>query len=220
LTGLFLLLLLPPQKQTTSTMKKILALGFILSLTFACSQPKTESDKAIIFQKNLNKEFTNEKSSPLPKDAIKSFKELDFFPVNEQYIIEAELIPTPDEKPFEMQTTTARKPIYIKYGEVHFTLNGKKQKLDVFQDISIREKEEYKKHLFLPFTDLTSGLTTYGGGRYLDLEIPSNNVLILNFNMAYNPYCVYNPKFSCPIPPEQNFIDAEINAGIKDYKYE
>lgn len=201
-------------------MKKILALGFILSLTFACSQPKTESDKAIIFQKNLNKEFTNEKSSPLPKDAIKAFKELDFFPVNEQYIIEAELIPTPDEKPFEMQTTTTRKPIYIKYGEVHFTLNGKKQKLDVFQDISIREKEEYKKHLFLPFTDLTSGLTTYGGGRYLDLEIPSDNVLILNFNMAYNPYCVYNPKFSCPIPPEQNFIDAEINAGIKDYKYE
>lgn len=200
-------------------MKKILTLGFFLSLIFACSQSKTESDKAIIFQKNLNQEFTNKKSSPLPKDAIKTFKGLDFFPINERYIIEAELIHTPGEKPFEMQTTTSRKPIYIKYGEVHFMLNGKQQKLDVFQDISIREKEEYKTHLFLPFTDLTSGLTTYGGGRYLDLEIPSGNLLILNFNMAYNPYCVYNPNFSCPIPPEQNFIDAEINAGVKDYKY-
>lgn len=194
-------------------------LGSLLSIMMACSQPKTDTEKANVFQHNLNKEFANKDSSPLPADAIKKFKQLDFFPISERFIIQAKLTTTPDEKPFEMPTTTARKPTYVKYGEVSFVLNGKEHKLDIFQDVNLREKAEYKKHLFLPFTDLTSGVVTYGGGRYLDLEIPTQDSITLNFNMAYNPYCVYNPKFSCPIPPEQNFINAEINAGVKDYKY-
>lgn len=200
-------------------MRKLIMLGSLLTIMAACSQPKTDSEKATIFQQNLNKEFSNKDSSPLPPDAIKTFKTLDFFPVSERFIIEAKITQTPDEKPFEMPTTTSRKPTYVKYGVIEFSLNGKEIKLDVFQDVGLREKKEYKNHLFLPFTDLTSGVVTYGGGRYLDLEIPQQDTITLNFNMAYNPYCVYNPKFSCPIPPEQNFINAEINAGVKDYQY-
>jgi len=201
-------------------MKRLIILVAAALLQYACtSSPQTESEKALLFQKTLNKEFANKDTSPLVPDALKNFKELDFFPVNERFIIEAQFTRTPDEVPFEMPTTTERKPIYVKYGEATFLLNGKEQKLDLFQDINLRNQKECEKHLFLPFTDLTSGVSTYGGGRYIDLEIPEGEVIVLNFNLAYNPYCVYNPKFSCPIPPEQNYINAEINAGIKDYKY-
>lgn len=203
-------------------MKRFLMLSACIIMLASCSEPKDEQSKAELFQKNLNKEFKSKDSSPLPPDAIKKFKKLDFFPISERFIIEADLVRTPDEKPFEMLTTTDRKPKYIKYGEATFKLSGKEHKVDLFQDLSLLDTKEYAKHLFLPFTDLTSGVTTYGGGRYIDLEIPNedNGKLIINFNLAYNPYCVYNPKFSCPIPPEQNYISTEINAGIKDYKYE
>lgn len=201
-------------------MKKLFMLGALLTMMIACSQPKTAIEKAELFQSKLNKEFANKDSSPLPPDAIKKFTSLDFYPIEERYIIQAKLTLTPEEKPFEMPTTTERKPVYVKYGVLNFLLSGKEHQLDIYQDVNLREKKEYANHLFLPFTDLTSGVSSYGGGRYLDLEIPKTDSITLNFNMAYNPYCVYNPKFSCPIPPAQNFIEAEINAGVKDYKYE
>lgn len=202
-------------------MKKFIAMAMLALVGVACSNnQQSEEARAEQFQKNLNKEFSDAKSSPLPKDALKKFKSLDYFPISEDFVIEGILVRTPDEQPFEMPTTTHRKPVYVKYGEINFSLNNKNFKLDVFQDVALREKREYVNHLFLPFTDLTSGVTSYGGGRYIDLEIPEGDKIIINFNLAYNPYCVYNPKFSCPIPPEQNFIEADINAGVKDYKYE
>lgn len=201
-------------------MKKLFMLGAVLSLLISCSQPKTDIERAEVFQKELNKEFSDSKTSPLPKDALKKFKGLDFFPITEDYVVEAKLVRTPNEKPFTMPTTTSNKLNYVKYGELHFTLNKKEHKVDVFQDLDILKKEDYANHLFLPFTDLTSGVTTYGGGRYIDLEIPEGDLITLNFNQAYNPFCVYNPKYSCPIPPEQNFIEVEINAGVKNYKYD
>ena len=70
-------------------------------------------------------------------------------------------------------------------------------------------------HLFLPFTDNTNGVETYGGGRYIDLKIPAGNTINIDFNKAYNPYCAYSDKYSCPIPPPENHLDIEIKAGIK-----
>lgn len=201
-------------------MKKFLAFICILFLSYACAQSLNELEKAERFQHSLNKEFANKKTSPLPKDALKTFTELDFYPVNERFVITGNLERTPDSPPFEMPTTTNRKPTYKQFGIIRFSLNGKELTLSVYQDLGLIQKEEYQNHLFLPFTDLTSGVTTYGGGRYLDLEIPEGDTIILNFNMAYNPYCAYNPKYSCPIPPEENFLNTEIHAGIKDYKYE
>ena len=73
-------------------------------------------------------------------------------------------------------------------------------------------------YLFLPFTDLTSGVDTYGGGRYIDQKIPEGNSIIIDFNQSYNPYCAYNPRYSCPIPPPENDLLIEIMAGVKDFK--
>ncbi len=201
-------------------MKKLLILASFVLLTIGCNTDKTPTQIAEKFQKELNAEFLNPESTPLPKDALKKFTSLDFFPIEQEFIITGTITTTPEEKPFEMQTTTNRRPIYRKYGEIQFQYQGTPYTLDVFQDLTLIQDQKYADYLFLPFTDLTSGVTTYGGGRYLNLNIPSDTQeIIINFNTAYNPYCVYNPKYSCPIPPEQNFLNFEVNAGVKDYSY-
>ena len=72
--------------------------------------------------------------------------------------------------------------------------------------------------MFLPFSDETNGIESYGGGRYIDLRIPEGNTLIIDFNSAYNPYCAYNDKYSCPIVPRENYLRTRIEAGVKKFK--
>ena len=190
--------------------------ALLISLLSAAQDCIKEHAQA--FQKQINSEYANPKESPLLKEDIKNFRSLEFYPIDLAYCVQAKLVRTPDEKPFNMPTTTERKPRYRKYGELHFTLKGKQCKLDVFQSIDLIKLEEYKDYLFLPFTDITSGNGSYGGGRYIDLKIPEGDIIMIDFNTAYNPYCAYNHKYSCPIPPEQNDILVEIKAGVKDFK--
>ncbi len=150
----------------------------------------------------------------LKQDEIDHFEGLAFFKVEPAYRINTKFTRSIGKK-FEMPTTTDRKPIYRRYGYVDFQLDGKEYRLTVFQNMALKKQKEYKKYLFIPFRDLTSGKETYGGGRYLDTEIPSGDVLILDFNRAYNPYCAYSHRYSCPIPPEENTLKVAIRAGEK-----
>ena len=170
------------------------------------------------FQANLNAEFKDPEKSPLPDRFRKDFESLDFFPADTTYSIEARFVRTPDALPFLMATTTDRKSKEVVYGVAHFSLNGKEHQLEVYQSEELILEEGYEDYLFLPFTDLTNGEETYGGGRYLDLKIPTGNTILLDFNRAYNPYCVYNKKFSCPLVPNVNYLDIEIRAGVKDFE--
>ena len=79
-------------------------------------------------------------------------------------------------------------------------------------------KGYYENYLFIPFRDITSGDETYGGGRYLDFRIPETDSVTIDFNLSYNPYCAYNHKYSCPIPPAENSLPVKILAGEKTYK--
>ena len=198
-------------------MRNLFIIPALLISLIAAAQDCTK-EHAQAFQKQINSEYANPKESPLLKEDIKNFRSLEFYPIDLAYCVQAKLVRTPDEKPFNMPTTTERKPRYRKYGELHFTLKGKQCKLDVFQSIDLIKLEEYKDYLFLPFTDLTSGNGSYGGGRYIDLKIPESDTIMVDFNTAYNPYCAYNHKYSCPIPPEQNDIMLEIRAGVKEFK--
>jgi uncharacterized protein len=175
-------------------------------------------EKSTQYQQQLNKEYADPAESPLTKNDLKKFKSLDFYPVDLSYCVEARFVRTPNEKPFEMPTTTSRKPMYVKFGEVHFVLQGKECKLDVFQNIDLVKKEEYKNSLFLPFTDYTSGNGSYAGGRYIDVLQPEGDTIVIDFNTAYNPYCTYNHDYSCPIPPSQNDLKVEVKAGVKEYR--
>lgn len=185
----------------------------LLSQAQECSELSVQQ-----YREKLNLEYSEPAQSPLAKEDIKSFAGLDYYPVDMTYCVKAKLVRTPDEKPFIMPTTGNYKPRYVKFGELHFTLLGKKCKLDVFRNLDMAKLEEYRDNLFLPFTDLTSGNGSYGGGRYIDLKIPEEDIVVLDFNKSYNPYCAYNPRYSCPIPPPQNDLPVEIRAGVKEYK--
>lgn len=169
------------------------------------------------FQKELNASFVDPETTPLMPEDLEKFKNLKFFPIDTTFYVVADFVRTPYEMPFAMPTTTERKPLYQKYGEAHFSLKGKKYKLNLYQNLHLSEDTEYKNYLFLPFTDLTNGNSSYAGGRYLDMEIPVANKIILDFNKAYNPYCAYNGKYSCPIPPKENHMEVKITAGVKKF---
>ena len=170
------------------------------------------------FQNHMNDEFKNKETSPLTKKDLRRFKSLDFFNVDPKYRVVADFKHTPDQPIFEMPTTTERKPKYRKYGEATFVLFSDTITLNVYQNINLITKAGYEDYLFLPFKDMTNGEESYGGGRYLDLRIPEENKLVLNFNKAYNPYCAYNHKYSCPIPPQENHLNIRIPAGVKTFK--
>lgn len=168
------------------------------------------------FQKELNEEYKNEKESPLRGDNFEKFKEHPFFAINLDYYVKAKLVKTENAKPFEIPTSSGKTKKYIEYGKAYFKINGKEQVLTVFQSLSLLENPEYKDYLFLPFRDLTNGKETYGGGRYLDLRIPKNDEIIIDFNKAYHPYCAYNAfDYNCPIVPEENRLKIPIVAGVK-----
>ena len=168
------------------------------------------------YHQTLNEEYAHSETSPLDSVDLVMFSALNIFPANIDFYIKAVFKKSKGEKKFKMKTTTTRLPEYKKYGEVTFEIKGEKFKLNVYQNIKLLKKKEYKKHLFLPFTDLTNGETTYGGGRYIDLEIPKENTIVIDFNKAYNPYCAYSHKYSCPIPPAENFLNIKIEAGVKE----
>ena len=91
--------------------------------------------------------------------------------------------------------------------------------MNIYQNLELISKPEYVDYLFVPFTDLTNGKGSYSGGRYIDTRIPPGKKIVLDFNKAYNPYCAYNGKYSCPIPPEENHLEVEIRAGVKDFEH-
>lgn len=168
-------------------------------------------------QEKLNQAYMDPETSILLKEDIEVFTGLEFFPLDAKYIVEASFILTPEEEPFEMLTTTERKAFYRKYAILYFTIDNQDLELSVYQNLSLIETPGYEDYLFIPFNDLTNGFETYGGGRYLDLRIPESDRIRIDFNKTYNPYCVYNPKYSCPIPPVDNYLEIEIKAGVKNF---
>lgn len=150
----------------------------------------------------------------LNQDEIDHFEGVAYFEIDTNYRVKAQFTKSIGKR-FKMPTTTERAPIYRRFGYVDFTLNGQKVRLTAFQNMALRKQKEYKHYLFIPFKDETSGNESYGGGRYLDIQIPNGAIVILDFNRVYNPYCVYSHRYSCPIPPDENTIKIAILAGEK-----
>ena len=172
----------------------------------------------LAFQKRLNAEFRDPDTSPLPDRYRKDFESLDFFEPDTTYQVWARLARSPEALPFDMPTNTDRLARERKYGTLYFELKGQPMSLEVYQSPELIMQEGYENYLFLPFTDATNGTETYSGGRYIDLRVPQGDSLLLDFNRAYNPTCAYNPKYSCPIVPPVNRLEAEIRAGVKAFR--
>ena len=198
-------------------MKQILFLFLCFStITFAQNSEAIKEVKA--HQLSQNTQFKTKEESPLKEADRKQFKGLEFFEIDLKYRVMATLKRTPETTFFNMKTTTSRVSEERIYGVVSFEIEGKEYELNVYQGKALMTNEAYKDYLFLPFLDDTNSFTSYGGGRYIDLRIPKENQLIIDFNKAYNPYCHYNETYSCPIVPQVNYVTTKINAGVKAFK--
>ncbi len=193
-------------------MKKIFLFIFLLSA--GCSlqaQPKNYVEKIKIYQKAYvaNHEVVLNK-------AKKKFR---FFKPDEAYRLKATFVKLQDSSGFIMKTSGTKDQKFFRYGRVSFLLNGADVSLTVYQNERLMQDTAYENYLFLPFTDLTSGEESYGGGRYLDLDISSlkDDFLLIDFNKAYNPYCAYASGYNCPIPPRENDLPIAVRAGEKVY---
>ena len=196
-------------------MKKLSFLFLILSL-FLNAQTEKENIASIKkFQKELNTEYLNPKESPLRGDNLKNFKKHPFFPINLKYRVTAKFVKTENPVPFELPTSSGKFKQYQEYGKATFELDGKSFTVTLYQSLDLMKMEKYKDHLFLPFRDETNEKETYGGGKYMDLKIPSGKEIVLDFNQSYQPFCAYNAfDYNCPIVPEENKLPIRIEAGV------
>lgn len=164
------------------------------------------------FRQSKDKQFRSGEDSPIEQKEL--FNGLSYFYPDPKYRVQAKITMLPDSQQIDIEKNNGRIEGFIRMAEATFRLKGKEHKVIL---LGKPEKED-QNILFLPFTDSTSGSSTYSGGRYLDVEILEENQAVIDFNLAYNPYCVYNYRYSCPIPPKENHIPTEIKAGEKMYK--
>lgn len=193
--------------------------GLLMMLVAACqtgpNRLETLQHKKEIMAARQSKDkfFKTSQDSPLVDEQQWRFKELSYFAVDIAYKAPARYQRLAKTVEFRIQTSTGHERVYITVGRLEFTLFGKPLALFAY-----REKGPAvggRHSLFVPFTDRTTGQETYGAGRYLDVEEPSGDSVVLDFNLAYNPYCAYNYNFSCPIPPPENRLELAIKAGEK-----
>lgn len=152
-------------------------------------------------------------NSPLSKAERSRFKSLNYYPIKEEFKVLAVVRPVKKKQPVFIPTTTGESKKYIPYAYAAFKLKGLKERVLLYQDW----EEENPNRLSLMFADATSGKATYGGGRYIDVMKGSGNTIVIDFNMAYNPFCHFNESYSCPIPPQENLLEMAIEAGEKLY---
>lgn len=171
-------------------------------------------DSVIQLREEHLSELLDSTREVLTIDEILHFQGLSYFDVDTTFIIQAKF-KKQIGKVFEMPTSTTRKPLYRRYGYLKFQLEGVKNKLAVYMQVQPKGSESEETFFFIPFRDATSGIETYGGGRYLDFDIPNSNLVELDFNLCYNPYCAYSIRYSCPIPPKENTLKVKILAGEK-----
>lgn len=192
----------------------------LLTLLFFCSTSlfnfaqSTYKDSVQQLRIMHTSELLDPEKNMLSDEEKDHFQGLDYFLINESAIIEARFEYNKGKK-FKMLTSTDRTPVYRRYGYVYFKWNNEPCTLTVYQNLELSKKDGYKDYLFIPFRDETSGEETYGGGRYLDLKKTDSSFFVLDFNLAYNPYCAYSIRYSCPVPPEENTLHVEIEAGEK-----
>lgn len=166
------------------------------------------------FQHQMNSDYKDSLKSPLTEEDRLVFNALTFYPTDSSFRVKAKFRKKISGI-FKMKTTTDRLPQYRQYGQLKFKLKAQNYVLKLYQNIALSKKEAYKDYLFLPFTDASNGQGSYGGGRYIDFKIPEQKWVVLDFNKAYNPYCAYNSRYSCPVPPTDNDIDIAVEAGVK-----
>lgn len=161
------------------------------------------------FRRQKDAWFKSSSDSPLPYGERADFAGLSYYPENEELRLVLQLEEFAEQQPITMTTSTGGTQEYLRWGQIHFAVDGQPAMLTVYY----ASWGDY----FVPFVDATSGVETYGAGRYLEIEELGGGSFLVDFNQAYNPYCAYNEEYSCPIPPAENRLSVPIRAGEKVY---
>ncbi len=147
---------------------------------------------------------------------LREFKNLLYYPPDGNYAVKAKLERFAEAKPLKVATTRSLEKTFYRYGRLRFRLDGRDLELTALKS-SLQGPDA--GYLFVPFKDDTNGRETYEVGRFLDVEEPEGDEIVLDFNRCYNPLCNYSPAYNCPLPPLENFLEAEIRAGEKTYPH-
>jgi uncharacterized protein (DUF1684 family) len=163
------------------------------------------------FRKDKDDFFKNDEQSPLSAEQKRNFKGLNYYPENPSLRLELKLEKAAKPTPIILQTSTGEIRELMHAGQIHFSVAGQDATLQVYDD---------EHGYFLPFVDATAPEETYGAGRYLEPYDLGDGLLNVDFNVAYNPYCAYNERWSCPLPPKENRLKVRIEAGEKKFHIE
>ncbi len=196
----------------------LIAVGLVVIAAVAYMFTAAESPEAYVekIEKERERQFKFIRfniESPLTEEQKRTFTKLTFFEIDPSYRVKARLLPIENKKVREVPLTDGSKQRYIEHSYAEFELGGKTNKLLLLQAMD----EADKRNFFLAFADATSAGETYGGGRYLNVRQDGKTSITLDFNLAYNPYCAYNPDYACPIPPKENLLEIAVEAGEKNY---
>lgn len=161
-------------------------------------------------RREKNRFFMVSEYSPLVAEQKKSFKGLEYFSPDESWVVSAKWTPATTMDTLLLPTNSGEPDSIIVMGKVEFKIREKTFVLTAYLN-----PYDSERPLFIPFKDKTSGIESYGGGRYLDANSEKDGVVLLDFNMAYNPFCAYNADYSCFFPPLENVLPVEVTAGEK-----
>ena len=189
----------------------ILVIGYLS--THSTQDPETVIEDVEDFRSRRERFLRYSEDSPFRAQNI-AFKPLQYFDIAPEFRVKARLAPFERPERVEMRLTNGKKEAYLKWGLAKFELNNEPLALTLYKPLS----EDSEFTFFLPFKDATSGEASYGGGRYMDLDPETETTIWLDFNKAYNPYCVYSPSYVCPLPPPENKLAVAILAGEKNYE--
>jgi len=198
-----------------------LIIGWALLVIPGCQSHLSSEEKQIVAeiqQKRTEKDslFGKADLSPIPEIELKDFTGLNYYPIDLKWRFQGPIMQYDTILPDTIVGTKGDLRPAQKYGYFEFEVDNKKHRLEIYT--INRADTAYQNYLFLGFTDKTTGKSTYGAGRYIDLTIRSDNNYVVDFNKAYNPYCAYNPKYTCAIPPDENTLPLAVMAGEKIFK--
>jgi uncharacterized protein (DUF1684 family) len=184
--------------------------GAVVLLVAGCTKPPVPyPDQIAAWHAEKDRFMRQSPESPVPADQRASFAPLPYFPIDPASRVPASLELAPAGEAVEMPTSTGQRRKMRRIGTLAFTLKGQPLTLGAFVEADQRDM----RRLFVPFGDLTNGLETYPGGRYLDLDRTASGVYDLDFNRAYHPFCLFNPSYDCPYPPPESRLKVPIRAG-------
>ncbi len=162
--------------------------------------------------------FRSDPDSPLPMESRPGFQGLAYFPPDPAYRLRVRLVKEPQPEPVTLATSKGVPRPMVRHGHFEFEIGGERQRLYAYKSAPQPGHHHEDASLFVPFRDATSGKESYGAARYLDLEEDRRgDEYVLDFNLAYNPYCAYSDDYVCPFPPKENWLTVAIRAGEKAF---